>query len=274
MPSSSGRTAGPHSLISVYVPPVGSTTAVEVRDSPSMCTKSLRIASCVSSSTIRDPVAPPTSPVATTGTPSSLSARATLMPLPPASVTPALARCRCPRWKFGTVSVRSTAALRVTVTIIASEQVAQVVQRPVRVPAYSARQTRFVNRARSDEIAARAQRSALPHLDTTENVTRVHRQRRARIRDHLLRQRVAEPRDEVVRLRRDERDRLLAVRQLDACVGACTLDRRHDAELRKPPDEQRLEVGVARRARGAPEDRRVHRDAVPARGGDLAPARQ
>jgi hypothetical protein len=39
------------------------------------------------------------------------------MPLPPALVMPALARCRCPRWKFGTVNVRSIAALRVTVTI-------------------------------------------------------------------------------------------------------------------------------------------------------------
>jgi hypothetical protein len=40
-----------------------------------------------------------------------------LIPLPPASVSPALARWRCPRWKFGTVSVRSIAALTVTVTI-------------------------------------------------------------------------------------------------------------------------------------------------------------
>ena len=40
-----------------------------------------------------------------------------LIPLPPASVSPALARCRWPRWKFGTVSVRSSAAFMVTVTI-------------------------------------------------------------------------------------------------------------------------------------------------------------
>ena len=39
----------------MYVPPVGSTTAVDVRDSSSMRTKSLRIASAVSSSTIRVP---------------------------------------------------------------------------------------------------------------------------------------------------------------------------------------------------------------------------
>ncbi len=40
-----------------------------------------------------------------------------LIPLPPASVSPWLARWRCPRWKFGTVSVRSIAAFMVTVTI-------------------------------------------------------------------------------------------------------------------------------------------------------------
>ena len=63
-----------------------------VRDSPSMRTKSLRIDSCVSSSITRVPVRPPVSPVATTGTPSTFSARATLMPLPPASVRAWLAR--------------------------------------------------------------------------------------------------------------------------------------------------------------------------------------
>jgi hypothetical protein len=40
-----------------------------------------------------------------------------LIPFPPASVRPALARCRWLSWKFGTVSVRSIAALSVTVTI-------------------------------------------------------------------------------------------------------------------------------------------------------------
>ena len=67
---------------------------------------------------MRRPACPPASPVATTGTPSIFSARATLIPLPPASGSPALARWRCPRWKFGTVIVRANAALRVTVTII------------------------------------------------------------------------------------------------------------------------------------------------------------
>ena len=81
-------TCGPHSLISVYVPPVGSTTAVDVRDSSPILTKSLRIPSRVSSQTIRAPVRPPASPVATTGTSIRFSALAMLMPLPPASVRP------------------------------------------------------------------------------------------------------------------------------------------------------------------------------------------
>jgi len=89
-----------------------------VRDSSSIRTKSLRIASPDSSSRMRVPVRPPTSPVATTGTSSSFRARAMLIPFPPASVRAWLARCRWPSWKFGTVSVRSIAALRVTVTIM------------------------------------------------------------------------------------------------------------------------------------------------------------
>jgi len=97
---------------------VGSTTAVDVRDSSPMRTKSLRIASVASSSTIRSPVLPPARPVAITGESSRFSARATLIPLPPAELRLALARCRWPSWKFGTVSVRSTAALRVTVMIM------------------------------------------------------------------------------------------------------------------------------------------------------------
>jgi hypothetical protein len=63
---------------------VSSTTAVEVRDSSRMRTKSLRIASSVSCSMMRVPVGPPATPVAITGCPSDLSARATLTPLPPA----------------------------------------------------------------------------------------------------------------------------------------------------------------------------------------------
>ena len=60
-------TAGPRSLISVCSPVVGSSTAVFVRDSSRMRTKSLRIDSSVSSSTMRVPVGPPAKPVAITG---------------------------------------------------------------------------------------------------------------------------------------------------------------------------------------------------------------
>ena len=54
----SGSTCGPHSLISLYEGAVGSTTAVDVRDSSAMRTKSLRISSFVNSSTMRLPGSP------------------------------------------------------------------------------------------------------------------------------------------------------------------------------------------------------------------------
>src|SRR5436189_121757 len=158
MPSSSGSTCGPHSLISVYELAVGSTTAVEVRDSSAMRTKSLRIASSVSCSTRRVPVRPPASPVATTGTSSRFSARATLIPLPPARVSPPLARCRWPRWKLGTVSVRSRAALSVTVTIMASASrnpSPHVVRRSLEIPARATGNAGLVDRTGGDDLEAR-----------------------------------------------------------------------------------------------------------------------
>jgi hypothetical protein len=82
--SSASDTDGPRSLISVCSPEVGSTTAVDVRDSSRIRTKSLRIASSVSCSMMLVPVWPPANPVAITGRPSAFSARATLTPLPPA----------------------------------------------------------------------------------------------------------------------------------------------------------------------------------------------
>ena len=91
---------------------------MDVRDSCLMRTKSLRMPSFVSSSTKSVPVRPPARPVQTTGAPSCFSARATLIPFPPALGKPTLARWRWPGWKFGTTSVRSIAALSVTVTII------------------------------------------------------------------------------------------------------------------------------------------------------------
>ena len=84
--TSCAETFGPRSLISVCSPVVGSITAVLVRDSSRMRTKSLSTDSWVSWSTIRVPVAPPVKPVAITGWPSALSTRATLTPLPPGMV--------------------------------------------------------------------------------------------------------------------------------------------------------------------------------------------
>src|SRR4051794_28539052 len=79
--------------------------------------KSVSTDSSCSCSSTRRPVGPPTSPVAITGLPSRLSARATLIPLPPATVRLSTARWRWPRRKLGTATVRSIAALRVTVRI-------------------------------------------------------------------------------------------------------------------------------------------------------------
>ena len=111
-------TAGPRSLISVCSPVVGSVTAVFERDSSRMRTKSLRIDSSVSCSTMRVPVGPPARPVAITGWPRRLRARATLTPLPPAMVVCSTERWRRPSRKFGTSSVLSIAALSVTVMIM------------------------------------------------------------------------------------------------------------------------------------------------------------
>src|SRR5437764_13128560 len=114
---SSGRTSGPRSLISVCSPEVGSTTARFVRDSPSIAVYAFRIGSPVSRARMRVPVEPPARPVAITGRPSSFRARATLTPFPPANVRDSTARWRFPRRKLGTATVRSIAALRVTVRI-------------------------------------------------------------------------------------------------------------------------------------------------------------
>jgi hypothetical protein len=90
---------------------------VLVLDSSRMRTKSLRIDSSVSCSTMRVPVGPPAKPVAITGWFSDLSERATLTPLPPAIVVCSTVLWRLPRRKFGTDRVLSMAAFSVTVMI-------------------------------------------------------------------------------------------------------------------------------------------------------------
>src|SRR5262245_35752251 len=143
-----------------------------------MRTKSLRIPSFVSSSTSSVPVRPPASPVQTTGAPRRLSARATLMPFPPALGKPTLALCRWPGWKLGTTSVRSIAAFSVTVTIIRlgaertpatilaearagsepgddrGHEVARLVERPVGVPRDALLERGLRDVPRGDEVGA------------------------------------------------------------------------------------------------------------------------
>jgi len=83
-----------------------------------MRTKSLRIDSSVSCSTMWVPVAPPATPVAITGCPRAFSVRAMLTPLPPAIVRASTVRWRRPSLKLGTASDLSIAALSVTVMIM------------------------------------------------------------------------------------------------------------------------------------------------------------
>ena len=97
---------------------MGSITAVFVRDSSRMRTKSESTENCVSWSTSRVPVAPPARPVAITGAPSVLSTLATFTPLPPGIVVWSTVRWRRPSRKFGTASVLSIAVLSVTVRIM------------------------------------------------------------------------------------------------------------------------------------------------------------
>src|SRR6185503_17580044 len=115
--TSSGLTAGPRSLISVCSPEVGSITARLIRVSAAIRVKSVSTDSSCSCSNTRVPVGPPTNPVAITGRPSRLRARATLIPLPPATVRLSTERWRRPRRKLGTATVRSIAAFKVTVRI-------------------------------------------------------------------------------------------------------------------------------------------------------------
>src|SRR5262245_24203425 len=238
-----------------------------------MRTKSFRIASAVSCSTIRVPVSPPASPVATTGTSSRLSARATLIPFPPARVRPPLARCRWPRWKLGTVSVRSRAALRVTVTIIRLRDPSpHVVRGAPEIPARAADRARLVDRTGGDERRACDEASPLvdPHL--AQLLTLPDRQLDASRRHDALHERTAGDDGPPDRPRRHEVDRFLPVRRSRSRVDVPRVDRLDDAEAGKPPGHQLRQVVVAPPPRRAPEDRRVNGDARAADGAHFGPA--
>src|SRR5215216_4863687 len=116
--ASAGVTSGPYSLISVCVPAIGSMMAVEVREYPSISTRSNGMAASDMPSRMASPLRPPANPVASTGTSRVLRDRATLTPFPPASVMLSGALCLWPSVRLGTTSVLATAALRVTVSIM------------------------------------------------------------------------------------------------------------------------------------------------------------
>src|SRR5215210_694121 len=116
--ASAGVTSGPYSLISVCVPAMGSTMAVEVRECPSISTRSNGMAASERPSRMASPLRPPANPAARTGTSRVRRALATLTPFPPASVMLSGALCLWPSVRLGTTSVLATAALRVTVSIM------------------------------------------------------------------------------------------------------------------------------------------------------------
>ena len=213
-------------------------------------------------------------PVATTGTSRCLSARATLIPLPPASVRLWLARCRWPSWKFGTVSVRSSAALSVTVTIIENQPPMCVngaagveAERGRRGPDATPTAPATSGSPRDEAASRRARaprRARWPFAtgsDSADGAT-------TRSTSGLSTRTAAnEP------LRRTSAHAALAVAELGVHIDPVRLHEPHRPVARRGPSEQRREVGVALRPRRAAEDRRVERDAVPAHGRDLAPAR-
>src|SRR5207244_10568128 len=97
--------------------------------------------------------------------------------LPPASVSPWLARWRWPRWKFGTVSVRSSPAFNVTVTIMgrSPEPRSDVRKRAAAVEAELAEEPGACYRARSHERPTRDERATGEHPHFPEPVPAMHR---------------------------------------------------------------------------------------------------
>src|SRR3954454_382595 len=225
-----------------------------------MRTKSLRIASPVSSSTMRVPVRPPTSPVATTGTSSAFNARATLMPLPPAAVNAALARCRWPSRKFGTVSERSSAALSVTVMIKSCDPGPDVFRRAPRVETDARRERRTRDCARRNERPRYDQALAVIDADRAEPLPRAHRKADGRRRNDARPERPIDA-DRTQRTRGgNEVERIAAVAGLGERVRASLPDHALDTVSTDAPPEQRRQVGVPLVARGAAENRRVDAD--------------
>src|SRR4051794_10475176 len=220
-----------------------------------MRTKSLRIDSLVSSSTMRVPVRPPTSPVATTGTSSAFNPRATLIPLPPAAVNAALARCRWPSWKFGTVSERSSAALSVTVMIKSAHPGPDVFRRAPRVETEARCGRGPRDCARGDERPRNEQALAVVHSDRAQPLSRAHGEAHGRSCDDTRPERPVDAERAPGTRGGNEMERVAAVAGLGERVRASLRDHALDTVSTDAPPEQRRQVGVPLVARRAAENR-------------------
>ena len=195
------------------------------------------------------------------------------MPLPPASVRPALARCRWPRWKFGTVSVRSSGGVERDGDDHRTHPAPHVVRGALRVPARTADERparrsnarrRAAKRATSCPARRRGPRPAAGPCERADTPS---------ARDDAFHERTRRRDDRVDRRqRRDEVDGSPLSRErarlgVERCPAVARSD---DAEAREPPGHQLGEVVVAhdRRDRAA-EDRRVDGDARAADRADL-----
>src|SRR5436305_11596528 len=222
---------------------------------------------------MRVPVRPPTRPVATTGTSSAFSARATLIPFPPAAVNAALARCRWPSWKFGTVSDLSSAALSVTVMIKSRDPGPDVFRGVPRIEADARCKRGTRHRTRRDERPRGEQALALVDTDRAEPLPCADRHADRSCGDDARPQRPVDADGASRTGGGDEVERPAAVAGLGERVRPSLPDHAPDTVSTDAPPEQRRQVGVPLLARRAAEDRRVHADARPSHSCDLAPAR-
>src|SRR5205807_3159247 len=125
------------------------------------------------------------------------------------------ARCRWPRWKFGTVSVRSRAALSVTVTIIGSlDPAPHVAGRTAYVPPRPAEHAGLGDRPRGDERRAREKAVPIVDADLAQPLALSHGEHHTQRHDHPLDEWPADEHCARDRTRRDERQLALAVGRL------------------------------------------------------------
>ena len=113
--SASRGTVGPGSLMSVWVPRMGSTSLRLVRVSPATSKGPQAIRIDPSCPWIQRPALPASRHSASVSPPSAATTFETLMPLPPASWRSSSMRLTASIEKFGTWAVLSTAGLSVTV---------------------------------------------------------------------------------------------------------------------------------------------------------------